>query len=251
MKLVESVVNFAQPVLLKHILSRFSEADTQGDGSSGRDLRGIFYLVFLSLLLGIAEAVIELFESWHIRRAYERNRGALMCSVVDKALRRKMVEDTTGLEAASGEEKEHQRANIGQVLNLVQGDAYAFSQWIWDGIGRAVAAPIQVLLAVLTLYYIVGPSTFASLLACLIVALPLVPLSRYQLQVSRQHLAAKDFRVDLVTELVESIRLLKSFAWEWRWLEKTRDARQVELRYRLRSTLADALTNLVTYAFRP
>lgn len=81
------------------------------------------------------------------------------------------------------------------------------------------------------------------------VALPLIPLSRLQLRLSRQHLAAKDFRVDLVSELVESIRLLKNFAWEWRWLQKTQAARRDELKFRLRSNLVDAMTNLVMYAY--
>lgn len=53
--------------------------------------------------------------------------------------------------------------------------------------------------------------------------------------------------MDLVSELVESIRLLKNFAWEWRWLQKTQAARQEELKFRLRSNLVDATTNLVMY----
>lgn len=160
LKLVEALLNFAQPVILKNILDHFVNAQAQHHSAAesqpqqpARHVRAILYLVFLSLVLGVAEAVIELFESWHIRRAYERNRGALMCSVVDKAFRRKTVTSTPLAAAANDQDQtEHQHANVGQVLNLVNGDAYAFSQWIWDGIGRAVAAPFQVLLAILTLY---------------------------------------------------------------------------------------------------
>lgn len=151
MKFTEALLNFAQPVILKNILDAFGSNEAENSTSEHRDVRAILYLVFLSLLLGVLEAVVELFESWHIRRAYERNRGALMCNVVDKAFRRKTIA-TTQLSAATDKDAQHQHANVGQVLNLVNGDAYAFSQWIWDGIGRAVVAPLQVALAIGTLY---------------------------------------------------------------------------------------------------
>lgn len=72
-----------------------------------------------------------------------------MCSVVEKALRRSNIATTID---AEDEDPEHKHANVGQVFNLVHGDAYAFSQWIWDGIGRAVAAPVEIALAILSLY---------------------------------------------------------------------------------------------------
>ena len=58
-------------------------------------------------------------------------------------------------------------------------------------------------------------------------------------------LYAKDLRINLVTEILESIRLLKNFAWEAPWLSKAQKARKAELRIRLQSNIVDALINLL------
>lgn len=60
-------------------------------------------------------------------------------------------------------------------------------------------------------------------------------------------LYAKDLRINLVTEILESICLLKNFAWEAPWLSKAQKARKAELQVRLQSNIVDALINLLVY----
>lgn len=94
--------------------------------------------------------MLDLQCAWHERRCYERVRGSIICLTHEKALRRKI----TGVRATSAEsrlddevdEKEEQSAaaNVGRLTNIMRGDAYAISQWFWDGLSPLVGAPFLV-----------------------------------------------------------------------------------------------------------
>lgn len=107
------------------------------------------------------------------------------------------------------------------------------------------------LVAVLVLYSILGWSTFTSLGVFLFFTLLGLPLGRIQLRLRRKTLHAKDVRINIVTEILETIRLLKNFAWEEPWLKKAQQARRRELKLRLQSNIVDASLNLLVILTLP
>ena len=49
---------------------------------------------------------------------------------------------------------------------------------------------------------------------------------------------ASDERTNLLTELINSIKIIKFFAWEQRWLDKIDDARAKELKFKVQGELS-------------
>ncbi|KAG1853399.1 hypothetical protein F4604DRAFT_2044485, partial [Suillus subluteus] len=85
------------------------------------------YWALLTFVANLSFAQVDLFKNWHTRRFYERTRGQLFCALHYKALRRR---DISG-KIASGEDEEGS-ADLGKIVNLMQGDAYAVAQRFLD-----------------------------------------------------------------------------------------------------------------------
>lgn len=168
-----------------------------------------------------------------------------MCTVVNKALQRKNILDTQP-QAETEKTEEKSAASIGETVNLVFGDSYSVAQYFWDGIAPGISAWIEVPVAIIVLYSILGIATFSSLIVFLMFSILAYPLARLQLRINRKGLAAKDRRIAIVSEILECIRLLKSFSWEAPWLSKAHAARQKELSYVLQSNVVAALLNFLT-----
>lgn len=104
----------------------------------------------LTFAAHISFAQLDLFHGWHTRRCYERTRGQLFCAIHYKALQRK---DTRG-KVGSSDETEAATGNvsdIGRVVNLMSGDAYAVSQRFWE-FSSVFTSPIKLTIALVFLY---------------------------------------------------------------------------------------------------
>ena len=101
--------------------------------------------------LTIAQA--KLIRNWHTRRCYERTRGQLFCALHYKALKREEISGHTG----KGEEEG--KAELGKIVNLMQGDSYSVAQRFWD-IAGLITAPIRLSIALVYLSKCVSSLTF-------------------------------------------------------------------------------------------
>lgn len=120
-----AVLNFAQPFFLKLILEALS--------SDSPELKTrAYHLALLAFAFSLIRAELELFRTWHSRRGYERVRGALITMVFDKATKRKDTSGSLGHRKLDKDEQDVQGADAGRVLNMMNGDAYAVAQWIWE-----------------------------------------------------------------------------------------------------------------------
>lgn len=55
---------------------------------------------------------------------------------------------------------------------------------------------------------------------------------------------ASDERTDLLTELINSIKVIKFFAWEQRWLDQIDDARARELKFKIQGELSSSFLSV-------
>ncbi len=62
-------------------------------------------------------AQVDLFQSWHTRRCYERTRGQLFCSLHYKSLRRQNLD---GQVKKEGQDESEGGAHLGKIVNLMQ-----------------------------------------------------------------------------------------------------------------------------------
>ncbi|KDQ09185.1 hypothetical protein BOTBODRAFT_179201 [Botryobasidium botryosum FD-172 SS1] len=212
-----------------------------------------YYYALLTFVAHLSFAQLDLFEGWHSRRCYERTRGQLFCVLHWKALRRRdtkgrvdgQKKSSTKKDADGGKKEEDVSvADIGRVANLMSGDSYAVSQRFWE-FSSVFMAPIQLTIALVFLYNILGWSCFVGVAIVLLAYLVNYPLAKWNLRITRASWEAKDKRMSAVNELFQNIRFLKFIGWESRWSGKVKSARESELRWRVKENIVDSIISFI------
>ncbi|KAF8502967.1 multidrug resistance-associated ABC transporter [Gautieria morchelliformis] len=248
------IFNYAGPFFLKRILDSLDPANENNPEARARGYIYAF-LAFLSLLCKSESDILHL---WHGRRAATRIRSELMASIYAKALVRK---DYSGIIDKKDGEQEKQDdktmstpnstskssetrsnvdrkpkskdakagtkntsgADVGKIVQLMSGDANRISQTV-SAAYFIYGAPFEIIIACVFLYQLLGLSAFAGFL-CMAVVGPLNSAIRLQ----KGTLNARDKRMNIVNELLNSVKLVKFYGWENRWIDRVLDARKFEL----------------------
>ncbi|KAF4606377.1 hypothetical protein EYR38_000430 [Pleurotus pulmonarius] len=217
-----AVIGFVPAYALQEILALL--------GENGPEARlKAFYWAVITFLAHLTFAQKDLLKSWHTRRCYERTRGQLFCNLHYKALKRQDVS-----KQGSHEDDKQSNADLGKILNLMQGDSYAVAQRFWDFSGL-FAAPVRLVIALVFLYNVLGWSALSGVVVVLVAYALNYPLLKYSLSISRSSWKASDARMNVVNELLQNIRFLKFYGWENHWSAKAEKARETELMWRVRS----------------
>ncbi|BEI93418.1 uncharacterized protein CcaverHIS019_0510460 [Cutaneotrichosporon cavernicola] len=252
--LTSVIFNYLSPFFLKKIL------DGVTSGSS-KDITQAYLYAFAALLASILKAVSDMIHLWHSRRANVRIRAQLISAIYHKALLRK---DTAGVvapkekEEATGKDKDKDKAkdggkskggkkdkkeeekpetaDTGKVVNLMSTDAnmvagvFAMAYYLYS-------TPIEIVVASVFLYQILGWSAFAGM-GVLLVATPINSyLSKRAMRIQKDLLKARDKRMTVMNELISGISFIKFFAWTEKWKQRAQDARNNELSQMIRSII--------------
>ncbi|KAK5170833.1 hypothetical protein LTR04_003092 [Oleoguttula sp. CCFEE 6159] len=118
----------------------------------------------------------------------------------------------------------------GAIINLMAVDSFkvaeicAYLHFLW------AETPVQVVLAVVLLYRIMGYSSIAGI-GTMAFLLPInLVISKRFAQIQKLILAATDKRIHTTNEVMTNIRIIKYFAWEQRFMDTVNETRTVELR---------------------
>ena len=154
---------------------------------------------------------------------------------------------------------------VGKINNLVSTDLNN----IIDGrdfLMIAVACPIQIILCVVFLYLILGwryaisftdlrltdlipPASFPSAVVGMVTMVTLFPVPGYfatKLQtIQTEKMKMTDSRVQVVTEIMNVIRMVKLFGWEKKMDEKIAQKREEELYYQKKRLFLEILNGMV------
>ncbi|KIL71527.1 hypothetical protein M378DRAFT_182928 [Amanita muscaria Koide BX008] len=217
-----AVLGFLPPYALQEILSALAINDSEAR-------RKAFTWAVATFIINLSFAQVDLFQAWHSRRCYERTRGQLFCSLHFKSLKRR---DISGKANGDGEGEEN--ADLGKIVNLMQGDAYAVAQRFWEFAG-VFTSPVRLVIALVFLYSVLGWSALAGVAVVVGVYILNYPLARYSIRLTRSSWKASDKRMSTVNELLQNIRFLKFYGWESRWAQRADDARETELQWRVKS----------------
>ncbi|MBW0461807.1 hypothetical protein O181_001522 [Austropuccinia psidii MF-1] len=233
-----TVVGFVSTYAIKRIL----------DGLSIGDQRSSFRFAILHFLCNMSFAQFDLCGKWHTRRCYERTRGQLFCILHDKALRRKDFSGSASMktlkESSSKHPEEKSHADIGKISNLMGGDAYEIAERFWR-FPALVTTPIRLLLALGFLYRLLGWSAFMGGIVVGVAYLLNWPLIKFDVKFSKAYSSARDKRMSLATETIQSIRFLKYMGWEQQWTNKVQTSRQIELQLRIKQMILFAIISFV------
>lgn len=144
------------------------------------------------------------------------SRGTVMAMVYQKFLRLS--------EAARSD------SSGGDIINLMSVDALRVQRF-FENSQNFVGAPIQIVIVLFSLYVLLGKSALVGL-AIMVIMLPVNTfLSRKVKNLSKTQMTYKDTRIRTISEILNSIRSIKLYAWEKPMLEKIYHVRNdLELR---------------------
>ena len=158
--------------------------------------------------------------------------------------------DSTEEKSADGQ------ANNGTIINLMSIDSFKVSEIsaYWHFLWASV--PVQLTVAILLLYNILGLSSVAGIVFMILV-LPLnVVIARAFQTTQKKIMVCTDARIHSTNEVLQNIRIIKYFAWEQRFTDQVNDKRRAELdalrrRYilwSLAATVWSGLPIIITFA---
>ncbi|KAJ6483901.1 P-loop containing nucleoside triphosphate hydrolase protein [Mycena vulgaris] len=218
---------FVPPYALKEILAALADPTPESRSTA-------YYWTLITFLAHLSFAQVDLIQSWHTRRCYERTRGQLFCT----------LHYNGKINTKEGEDSEADNANLGKIVNLMQGDSYAVSQRFWE-FSAIFASPVRLVIALVFLYQILGWSALSGVVVVLLAYVVNYPLAKYNIYVTRNSWKAKDSRMEKVNELLQNIRFLKFFGWEYHWSNTASEARETELSWRVKENTVDTVISFI------
>ncbi|GJJ76107.1 hypothetical protein EMPS_08466 [Entomortierella parvispora] len=221
---------FVGPFALERILHYIQNQDTI---SVEWGYIYVFGMFFGMLIATIAQSQML----WHGRRISIQLRSIVVGEVYAKALRRKdRAGQTQQTKGGAENEEENEMFTQGAINNMISNDTSEISN-VSAYLQDVYILPLQVTLAIMFLYRILGWSALAGVvtMACFI------PFNLYLTNIVEEIqddlMKATDKRAELMNELLQAIRIIKFFSWERNFYGKVDKARELELtKLRLRFT---------------
>ncbi|KAJ6452790.1 hypothetical protein C8R45DRAFT_1223373 [Mycena sanguinolenta] len=211
---------YVVPFFLKQVLDALDDpAENKGKA---------YVFAILMFIFSVAKSQVKAQHLWFIRRACTRLRSELMAAIYDKALKRR---DFSG--AVEQKEGKANAANTGKIINLMASDSDKISSTLLS----LYDTPMEIIIASVLLYRLLGISAFAGALF-LLLGWPLNSyLSRRSLHIHKGLLKAKDARMGILTELISAVKIIKFFGWQQRWIDRGLAAREEEMRWMTKARL--------------
>lgn len=229
-----ALFTFLPTILLRQILLYVEHPESRSREMAWMYVIGLFIASVLSSI-GNGQAL------WIGRRICIRLRAIVVGEVYAKALRRRDVASKGG-DTLDDKDKDKSpvekkdkvtatQANNGAIINLMAVDAFKVSE-ICAYLHYLIAGvPIELAIAIALLYNLLGASAFVGLLVMILI-FPMQYLITRRFNVVQDNLmSATDKRVTRLNEVLQSIRIIKFFAWEDRFNAIVNEARQEELKW--------------------
>ncbi|TDL21471.1 P-loop containing nucleoside triphosphate hydrolase protein [Rickenella mellea] len=135
--------------------------------------------------------------------------------------------------------KEKSARLLGRINNLLTTDLNQIAET--QDVLMILRVFIQVTMAMIFLYYIIGWSAFVGM-GVIVICLPVpVYIGKLVMEAQKGKMAKTDERVQAVTEIMNVLRMVKLFAWEIKMLDQITKKREDELRWIRYGKLLDYL----------
>ena len=123
-----------------------------------------------------------------------------------------------------------EQVNVGTIINLMSVDSFKVSEITAYLHFLLAAAPTQLIVAIYLLYRILGLSSIPGLVVMVILLPVNIGLARGFGTFQKQIMAATDKRIHTTNEVLQNIRIIKFFAWEYRFSNIVNEKRSIELK---------------------
>ncbi|KAG0332063.1 hypothetical protein BG004_001399, partial [Podila humilis] len=223
--LAVSLAKFVVPVLVKEILV-FIESDVELPAARG---------VLLAVAMFATSTVISFTDNQFQKRMTEtalKIRGGLISMIYRKSL---------VLSPAA-------RNNTGEATNHMSTDV---ERWLEDfgWMTHWITIPVQIVICTAMLYQTLGWSCFCGIL-CIVISIPVQDRVCVFLDKAKDDkLEAMDRRIQLMTEILANIKIIKLYAYESPFSSRVTSFRDKELAIMRKSGIVEALLSLVYTCF--
>ncbi|KAI8887881.1 hypothetical protein K501DRAFT_211341 [Backusella circina FSU 941] len=219
-------LNYLTPYFQQKLLEYIENQD-------GRPVSLAYQYVFAGFAVTVVKTIIAGIALYAGRRWDIRTRGMLCAEIFSKTMRRKDMsgklvdeEDKENKEKSKNDEKDF--SNSGKITNLMSMDSDLLADF-GNFCPFFYNPPLEVIIALCYLYQLLGNATLVGV-AVMLSLFPVTAYISHKLTSSYLNLATKkDHRNELITEMLQGIRMIKYFAWEKNWIEKVAEARNVEI----------------------
>lgn len=203
-ELVADICTSIQPIFLQHFLRSFSLTE------SSYPLLNSFFLALTMYLITIFTTIFHNQFFIIIFEAGLSIRSSLMSMVYQKALK---------LSQGSRDKK-----TTGDILNMVSVDVLNIQRF-FENSQSIVGVPISFVIVMTTLYKLLGKAMLGGIVAMVIMIPINSKLSSITSSLYDKNMKYKDMRSKLMTEILNSIKSIKLYAWEKPMLAKLRHVR--------------------------
>jgi ABC-type multidrug transport system fused ATPase/permease subunit len=233
LSILTTTLDFSKPFFINLLLNWIQRRKDGDDNMYGYYLLGGMFIS--SLLKQILESQINLSSRhWAIQL-----RSIYIYEIFNKSLHR------TG--GASLEDEEG-KASQGKIVSLMSNDTNQIRWFLTMIHGVLIDIPLSLVISISGLLYIMGPPALAGL-AVMLISGPISTWATTRLyKILKVTRTMVDRRIQVTNEALQGIRIIKYMAWEPQFIKKICDAREDELRSRLRLFLSNALVNSLAWA---
>ncbi|SCU77718.1 LAFA_0A03048g1_1 [Lachancea sp. 'fantastica'] len=229
-EILKDFMTILQPQLLRLFISEF---DFDNNGSSRT--HPILNAVFVALALFLMKLASTCLSNQFFIIIFEAGmsiRGALMTMLYQKSL------------ALSGDAREAKSA--GDIMNLMSVDVIRIQRF-FESAHDLIGSPIALITTLISLYTFLGNATVGGILVMAVMFPVNSFLSRKVKKLVEAQMKYKDARIKTVTEILNSVKTVKLYAWEKPMLEKLDHVRNDQ---ELKSAKVIAIfTNLIVLAW--
>ena len=224
--LLHSVIIFGPPFFMKYLLEYIEDPSKSSSNVA-------WLCVFGMLICGMVISTISGQSLFIGRRICIRIRAIIIGEVYAKSLRRRASSSKdTKLgqdESEETEDTESSQSSQGAIINLMAVDAFKISETC-GYLHFFISGFFTILFAIVFLYKILGWSAFAGAFAMALLMPLNFKISFIFKTYQNKLMTVTDERVNKLNELLQSIRIVKFFAWESQFAKEVKDVREKELK---------------------
>ncbi|KAK9448070.1 P-loop containing nucleoside triphosphate hydrolase protein [Limtongia smithiae] len=230
-----AIFTFAPTIMVRQIL-RFLE------NPEAEPVHMAWLYVIALLVCALINSILSAQALWTFREVCVRARAIIVAELYSKALKRKVSIDvpSTGTAALEAEEESSKKESkdkaaiedgaidLGRVINLMAVDAFSIAE-VLARMNPLIKGVMMIFISMVLLYQTLGVSAIAGSL-CMLTLLPInYKFSRAFGRIQKELLAITDRRIQKTNEILQSIKIIKFFAWEERFSEQLQEVRNEEL----------------------
>ncbi|RKO92749.1 hypothetical protein BDK51DRAFT_18442, partial [Blyttiomyces helicus] len=203
--------------------------------TSSATMVGAFGYVLIMLVASVVNTICLNTAFFYSRRTSVRASVSLISEIYRHSLQRVFGKKKIGEDG-----KVEKDAGLGKIVTLMSSDAQQISD-ASSFLFIFITTPIEIIVSVSLLVHFLGWSAFGGVIVMALTIPISAAFAKWYRNIFQSNMQATDKRIAVVNEMLQSIRIIKFFAWSPQFIKRIREARAVELATLVKVFIAGAI----------